>query len=140
MKEIVIVRNKYLDKQTLGFLFIIEENGIIFQCKTLELGWKDNKSKVSCIPKGKYEAKKEYSISFKEDLFELKDVPGRSEIKIHSANYYTQLKGCIGIGDSYAELNNDGYLDVLNSRKTLRKLHAIIGDQKWIQVNIYGEY
>lgn len=140
MKQIVITRNKYQDKQTLGFLFIIEDNEILFQCKTLELSWKDNKSKVSCIPKGVYNAKKEYSASFSEELYELKDVPGRSEIKIHAANYYTQLKGCIGVGDRYSELNNDGYLDVLNSRKTLRKLHAIIGDQKWIQVNIYGEY
>lgn len=139
MKKIIILRNKYQDKQTLGFLFIIEENEILFQCKTLELGWKDNKSKVSCIAKGKYTAKKEYSNSFKEDLFELKNVPGRSEIKIHSANYYTQLKGCIGIGDTYSDLNNDGYLDVLNSRTTLKKFHAIMGTQAECEVEIIGE-
>lgn len=140
MKEIIIVRNNYQDKQTLGFLFVIENDEILFECKTLELPWKDNKSKVSCIPKGTYSAKKEYSNSFKQDLFELKNVPGRSEIKIHSANYYIQLKGCIGVGDKYADLNNDGYLDILNSKKTLAQLHAIIGDQMEINVMIYGKY
>ena len=64
-------------------------------CKTIELPWKNNETKVSCIPEGKYFIKKRYSPKFKWHL-ELVDVTNRKLILFHPANNaQLELKGCI---------------------------------------------
>jgi predicted Zn-dependent protease len=93
---------------------------------TIELAWKDNLKRISCIPAGIYKAVREYSHRFNQHLFELIDVDGRSEIKIHVANYSKQLNGCIGVGNKHVDLNGDGILDVTHSKATLNRLHRLI--------------
>ena len=66
----------------------------------------------------------EYSNSFKEFLWELKGVPGRSEIKIHRANYPKDLLGCIALGLSHADIDKDGLLDVISSRVAVERFHT----------------
>jgi hypothetical protein len=64
-------------------------------CDTLELPWRFNKRKVSCIPEGSYLIKKRFSVKYKWHLEVLK-VPGRSGILIHTANdAQKELQGCI---------------------------------------------
>jgi Family of unknown function (DUF5675) len=64
-------------------------------CLTIELPWKNNETKVSCIPEGKYFIKKRYSKKFQWHL-EVLDVENRSFILFHSANNALQeLNGCI---------------------------------------------
>ena len=64
-------------------------------CLTIELPWKNNETKVSCIPEGKYFIKKRYSKKFQWHL-EVLDVKNRSLILFHSANNALQeLNGCI---------------------------------------------
>jgi Family of unknown function (DUF5675) len=64
-------------------------------CLTIELPWKNNETKVSCIPEGKYFIKKRYSKKFQWHL-EVLDVQNRSFILFHSANNALQeLNGCI---------------------------------------------
>jgi Family of unknown function (DUF5675) len=64
-------------------------------CLTIELTWKNNETKVSCIPEGKYFIKKRYSKKFQWHL-EVLDVQNRSLILFHSANNALQeLNGCI---------------------------------------------
>ena len=64
-------------------------------CYTIELPWKDNDTGVSCIPLGRYELIKRYSLKFHHHL-QLLDVPGRQCILIHPANNaLMELKGCI---------------------------------------------
>ena len=64
-------------------------------CSTIELPWKNNEPKVSCIPEGEYELKKRYSKKFGEH-FILVNVPERSYILLHPANdALKELKGCI---------------------------------------------
>lgn len=76
-------------------------NGILtlnghFVCFTIELPWKENKKKISCIPEGEYELKTRYSHKFKRHL-EVVDVYNRSLILIHPANNaLNELQGCIG--------------------------------------------
>ncbi len=66
-----------------------------FICNTIELPWKKNETKVSCIPEGKYFIRKRYSDKFKWHL-EVMDVKNRSLILFHPANNALQeLKGCI---------------------------------------------
>jgi hypothetical protein len=62
---------------------------------SIELPWKDNCARVSCIPEGEYELSKRYSLHFAWHL-QVMNVPGRTNILIHPANNaMLELKGCI---------------------------------------------
>ena len=62
---------------------------------SIELPWKDNRARASCIPEGRYELTKRWSPKFDRHLL-LMNVPGRKLILIHPANNALQeLKGCI---------------------------------------------
>jgi len=62
---------------------------------TIELPWRDNKRRISCIPEGTYILRKRYSEKFKWH-FVLLDVPNRRCILIHPANdAQKELQGCI---------------------------------------------
>ena len=64
-------------------------------CKAIELPWKKNETKVSCIPEGNYFIRKRYSNKFKWHL-EVMNVENRKFILIHPANNaILELKGCI---------------------------------------------
>lgn len=131
---IKIVRTNYNDYQTLGELKLYGvslEDGcsdeIIFECKTLELPWLNNQRNISCIPEGKYHAQKHISPKFGKSIW-ITDVPDRSEILIHVGNYKSDLLGCIAVGEAFKDINEDGNLDVINSRKTIESLHDLLPD------------
>lgn len=135
--EIVRLYQTPIDKpkQTEGVLYLIKGNKILFDCKTLELPWIDNNRRVSCIPAGKYKAIKHVSPKFGNCLW-LKDVPNRSEILIHPANYVHQLLGCIALGNKHIDINRDGLIDVADSKATVNKLLDLI-EGKDIEVDIF---
>ncbi|EMY3553636.1 DUF5675 family protein [Flavobacterium psychrophilum] len=88
---VLILSRTYFSEGTNG---ILECKGK-FICKTIELPWKNNETKVSCIPEGKYFIKKRYSKKFDWHLAIL-DVKNRSFILFHPANNALQeLNGCI---------------------------------------------
>lgn len=120
--------------QTLGQLFVVNDaNEIQFTCRTLELSWKDNKKRVSCIPEGTYKVMKHKSPKFGA-CFWLKDVPNRSGILIHPGNFHTQILGCILVGDDLAYVNKDSRLDVINSSLTLKKLLKLMPNSFEIKI------
>ena len=122
MNRIEIYRKSDNRVQTIGEGQVVNElGGVLFQFKTLELPWKDNERRVSCIPPGTYEIIKHTSPKFGECWW-LQDVPGRSEILIHAANYVRQLRGCIAPGLTCADIDGDGNLDVTSSRIAMTKL------------------
>ena len=64
-------------------------------CNTIELPWRENEKRVSCIPEGKYFIKKRYSEKFQWHL-EIINVKNRNLILFHPANNALQeLNGCI---------------------------------------------
>jgi len=64
-------------------------------CNTIELPWKMNETKVSCVPEGKYFIRKRYSRKFQWHL-EVVEVKNRSLILFHPANtVLKELNGCI---------------------------------------------
>lgn len=65
--------------------------------KTIELPWRDNLQRISCIPEGTYKLLKRHSPRFDNHLH-LPAVEGREWILIHPANYaLDELAGCIAI-------------------------------------------
>lgn len=133
MKKAFIKRLSHGEKQTLGELFIRDGDDEVFTCKTLELPWLDNKVQVSCIPAGSYKVKKRNSAKYG-DHFHIEDVPGRTFILIHHGNYYTDILGCVLVGTSHTDINNDGLRDVTASRTTMAKLNQIMPDEFEIEI------
>ncbi|MFN3802862.1 DUF5675 family protein [Belliella pelovolcani] len=121
-----MVRTHHQEKQTKGELFVLDENGqVLFSCFTLELPWKDNEFQVSCIPPGRYKVVPRYSKKYKHHLHIL-DVPDRSLILIHEANYVRQLLGCIAVGKARIDIDGDGLIDVTSSVLTKNKILEFI--------------
>lgn len=90
-------------------------------CNTIELPWKQNETKVSCIPEGKYFIRKRYSRQFQWHL-EVMDVKNRSLILFHPANNALhELQGCIA---PVTKLSGPGL--GLMSRKAFTKLKDLI--------------
>ncbi len=66
-----------------------------FICYTIELPWKENNKRVSCIPEGKYLLRKRYAPKFRWHL-EVVGVNNRTFILFHPANNaLLELNGCI---------------------------------------------
>lgn len=126
--EMVIKRNDELSNnvQTLGDGYIVNQNEVVkLHFKTMELGWNDNKKRVSCIPKGTYNVVARYSEKYK-NHFHILDVPNRDFILIHPANYSRQLLGCIAPGAAHVDIDKDGLKDVTSSKDTMQKILTIM--------------
>lgn len=113
-----LIRLQENDKQTLGRIYFFEGLNQVLKGVTLELPDRDNKKNISRIPAGTYTVKKRKSKRFGEH-FHVLDVEGRSLILIHVGNYYRQTEGCILIGQGFADIDKDGYIDITTSRYTL---------------------
>ena len=137
MKKLVVLRHTHVPGvQMLSDWYLYNGNNCVYKCKGLELPWLNNAPQVSCIPAGDYEAVLDYSPAFKYNLFELKGVPNRAEVKIHIANFARELRGCLAPGRGFAHVDKDGNLDVTSSGDTLRELHTAILPDKVIRVVI----
>jgi len=119
--NLLIERYPSSEHQTIGNGFVLDNDFINFEFKTLELAWKNNQKQISCVPIGDYKVKKRWSKKFG-NHFHILDVPNRSYILIHCANFYTQLRGCVAVGDDLSYINGDNEIDVVNSTKTLKEL------------------
>lgn len=114
------------EKERLGVGSVIDERGnVVFTFCTLELPYKNNQRQISSIDLGKYRVRKRFSEKYG-NHFELISVKNRDKILIHIANFVRELKGCIAVGSAHKDIDNDGTKDLINSRKTLNKLNAIM--------------
>lgn len=126
MKKVILERI-YQDSETLGVFYVETDPSVHYA--SLELPWKDNETDVSCIPEGEYTVTRTYSKSFKKKTWEVQNVTDRTGIRIHSANYVSQLKGCIALGRQFKDLNKDGKIDVQNSVNAINEAYKAIGDE-----------
>lgn len=135
MNGISIYRDIKSDKQTKGQLVVVNENfEVIFTCFTLELPWKNNERRVSCIPAGRYKIVHRRSKRFGHHLHIL-NVPGRDLILVHQANYVRQLEGCIAVGKDRIDIDGDGLKDVTSSVATMKKLMELIPEESWLVIS-----
>ena len=90
-------------------------------CKTIELPWKNNEKRVSCIPEGKYFIKKRYNSKFGWHM-DITGVENRTLILVHPANNaQKELNGCIA---PVTKLSGPGL--GLMSRKAFNSLKDLI--------------
>ena len=139
--EIATIKRVELPTQTLGSWFF---NGIML-CKTMELPSLNNQRSISCIPYGDYVTTKEEPIDVDDPEtpvdesygrkprpywhFRLHDVPGRSGILVHKITYVRDLRGCIGVGFDFRDLNKDEVLDMTGSTMALERLVRTMPDK-----------
>ena len=121
-------RDRYDGKEgVIGML----KNGSKFLAYTLELEWRDNQKRKSCIPKGTYEIAyrdfggyyNRYNERFdnhKKGVLELQNVKDRSAILIHIGNRPSHTAGCIVVG-SEADTNKSIIYD---SKKAYIEVYA----------------
>ena len=127
-----IMSRTYNQNETLSSFFVLEGEKLIFSCKTIELASNGNRKNISCINEGMYWAIK-YDSPAKGLVFLLLDVPGRDAIEIHAGNFVTGERrdslGCILPGAFFFDINNDGHIDIGESRKTMDKLLALLPEK-----------
>ena len=115
--------------QTLGILTL--PNGKVLN--TLELPWKDNEKKVSCIPPNNYTVIKRYSNKHGFH-FHVLGVPNRDYILIHKSNFHSDLLGCIAPGTGLKDINGDGLLDVTNSKRAMSEMLNLLPDEFTLEI------
>jgi hypothetical protein len=127
MGKVILRRNNGDQNQTTGILIVEDDNGrLVFVSPCIERGYRDNRKNISNVPAGEYPLILDWSPKFKKYLWELVGVPGRIECKIHSANYWRQLNGCIALGLYLTDFNGDDYQDVGASRKAMKAFHKVM--------------
>ena len=101
MKTATLIRLESTSQGTFGILTVDDKQWI-----TGELPEKNNHQMFSCIPRGDYVVRWTFSNRFKRFTYEVQNVPERTGIRIHPANfvgdtelgYRCEVQGCIALG------------------------------------------
>lgn len=128
---ITLERFAYGPDATLGRLVL---DGSLFY--TVERPWLDNAPFKSCIPEGIYQVEP-YSSPKYPGVWEIIDVPERTHILIHVANYARDVQGCIGVGMG---LNQSDWM-VTHSRNAITLLRTKFPESFELNItHFYPEY
>lgn len=92
--NLTLRRDPFEPAGTTGTLLV---NGAVF-CRTLERPAPQFVDEFPCIPAGTYKVLLQHSEHFGRIMPFLQDVPGRTAIEIHWANFIRELEGCIAVG------------------------------------------
>ena len=116
-KHTLVLQRKYGAQGTNGTITYAGEH----ICHTIELPWRNNLQRLSCIPEGRYLLQKKRYTKHGEQIG-IPAVLGREAILIHAANDAArELHGCIA---PVTTLTGDGRGS--ESRKALDKLKALV--------------
>ena len=130
-RNVTLARLARSDQGTEGILLAGD-----FNCKTLELPWRENARQISCIPPGEYDVELRLSNKYGR-VYWVRRVPDRTYILIHSGNwagdtqkgFKSHVMGCILLGKHHGYLA--GQRAVLNSRLTVRSFMREMDYQKF---------
>ena len=128
-----LTRFAYSDEGTRGKLYL--PSGEVF-C-TMELPWKGNRRRVSCIPVGSYQCVWGRSPKSAQCSIVL-DVKGRAEILFHNGNYAgdpekgykTDSEGCILVGSKHGILS--GQRAVTGSLAARALFERVMAEQSFL--------
>lgn len=137
-KHVIVLRSTKNKKAAYGIIQVVEGDTILFVARTIE-----RLDKI--FPDGEYVIKFEYSPKFDRFLWELYGIKGRAEIKLHVANFYDELEGCIGVGSvhkdiAYGKRKLDGINDLGSSGVTLEKFHLAMNGIFESKIKVLSAY
>ncbi|MGB2063590.1 MAG: DUF5675 family protein [Marinomonas gallaica] len=121
MINLTVVRS-YLSDATVGFLVLPSGQRL----QTLEQAWRNNRQNVSCIPQGTYVVRRDRSGRWQ--FYSIQNVPNRTLIEIHPANYVSQLEGCLSLG--MGRMNDN--VSLSRSKDAIDMLLDEVGDEDFI--------
>lgn len=121
------------DKQTLSEIHFYNGTEHLLTVKALELADRNNQTSISRIKAGCYKCELRWSATYGWHFW-VKDVEGRTLILIHIGNYYRDTRGCILVGNSFTDIDGDGYRDVTSSRTTLKRILDLPGNDFQLKV------
>lgn len=130
------------ETETIGHLMLYSSevvNGnevnkkFLFDCYTLELAYRDNKERISCIPTGTYIFEKWKSFKFGKVL-KGKDIPNRDMIYFHSGNSHKDTLGCILVGSEYKQCEINGNFEIYQSRIAMDMINKLIPESVTITI------
>ena len=127
-----------MEDRTLGDITVLRGNRHVYACKSLELPWRGNERRVSCIPAGTYQMTWRYSTARNRNVWWVEYVPGRTAIQIHAANWPAQLLGCVAPCQRWEDIDGDGHLDGAASVAALRGLEAALDGTRPVLV-VHGD-
>ena len=112
---------------------MIDPDGYIPFCITLELGWMSNTPFISCIPCGTYVCERIMSPKFG-NTFEIKDVFNRTHILFHKGNLDDNTNGCILLGESFGVLK--GEPAILSSKSAFNEFMMILKNEEEFRLDL----
>ena len=132
--KILISRYSFEPKQTIGDLYVLnDKDEVVKRFDCLELPWENNQRRISCIPEGKYDAKKHFSPRFERSIW-LQNVNNRSEILIHKGNFFDDILGCILPGLELKDIDNDRLIDVAFSRQAMGEIYNLMPSEFEVKI------
>lgn len=149
MRALLLKRMETSDQGTFGILYNEDTGEQMYHTGELpEFGGDPmiaNERRTDCIPIGTYICKIVYSPKFKRQLYEITNVPNRSAILIHVANYFgnvakgyrSDVEGCIGLGKSKGILS--GQAALLTSAQSIKDFMKEMNFEPF-QLTIVKEY
>lgn len=111
--------------KTLSTGIVFDGQKFVLDFKAIELPWRDNEPFISCIPAGVYPIEAIRRASNRKYAVWVKDVPQRSEILFHTANFVRTLEGCIAPGTKFEDIDRDGIIDVKNSQYVMNRIEEV---------------
>jgi len=128
MKRLILTRLKKEEDRTLGRLLVFSGLDLIANFTTLELPFKNNERGNSSILSAFYYVEPRTADRFKKHLHVV-GVPGRDYILIHAGNWPKDTNGCILVGSGFNDIDGDGKIEIMGSRKALNHLTEIITEK-----------
>lgn len=122
------IERQYQEKGTRGKLY----HGQDFICETIE---RPKTGDHPCIEEGWYVAKRYNSPANKCIVWQLEDVPGKTHIQLHIANWPSELKGCIAPGKEIGS-SATGEPGVIKSRQAFEEFMDLTADEEEIAFQI----
>ena len=132
MKTLTLLRDDTGDQGTFSRGVLVNGMGAnLGEWDWIELPWRNNAPDISCIPPGTYHGHMIQSPHFQRAVYVLDDVPDRSAIEIHPANFggcvalgfYSDLRGCCAPGLYRGSLLVPGSEDV-QQRAVMQSMRA----------------
>lgn len=132
------IRTYYPTHTQSVFTAVDDNHNILFQCCILELPWKDNERKISCIPEGIYPVVERRTDKFKRH-YHIHNVPDRSFILQHPGNFTAQIEGCQLPGERFQHLNKDVIPDIIQTRSTLDRMLRALGKEYTLYITSFSQ-
>jgi Family of unknown function (DUF5675) len=122
--------------ETIGNFFVTDSDSgaTLLKGFTLELPYKDNQHRISCIPPGTYNYSKCLGSDHIPYEHLILEVQNRDGICVHAGNYHNDSLGCILVGKNEFKAT-DGSEAISNSRDTLTEILAIIPESGTINIS-----